>query len=179
MQRAGGQMTSLTSGKQSAIAAMLAQLQGADQQRAQGAAQDAQDRIMQLANFQLNAEKAFNDQKLAEQKLSMQADNQNQSAFKGTTGLSGATRFLAEAYPQQPARATALSSLVAKVLSDPSITTGKQTITDPNTGMKTSVGITPEFIMQKIREAGQSQGFPDSDINNAIDAYYAYAGKLR
>ena len=168
LQQAGSQMAALQSGKESTASALLAQLQGADQQRAEDTAQKTMDRIMQLANFQLKAKKDFAD---------MSGDNQ--SAFKGTTGLSGATRYLAEAYPNNPKRASELSSLVASILGSDAATSGRQTVKDPLTGQPTSAPITDNYIIKKIREKAAASGYQDVDINNAVDAYYAMQGKLR
>jgi hypothetical protein len=171
LQQAGGQMSALQSGKQSSIAALLSQLQSADQQSAQARQQQELANTMQMNNFQLNAMKASG----AFDNSSSGSD----SLFKGTTGLSGATNYLAEAYPDSPSRASALSSLVASVLSDQEVQQGKQTVKDPVTGQDKMIDITPEKIIQLIREQGMQKGFQDADLNNAINAYLAYAGKLR
>jgi hypothetical protein len=170
LQQAGGQMSALTSGKEAGIAAALAQLQAADQQRAEQQAQQAQAMIMQLANFQLDAQTKLG--KLAQ-------GGKNEDLFKGTSGLSGATNFLAQKYPNQPTRASALSSLLGQVLSLPELQSGKQTIKDPSTNMNEQIPVTTEFVMQKIREAGEGQGFAQGDLNNVMDAYLATIGKLR
>ena len=168
LQEAGGQLSALNSGKQASIAAALSQLQAADAQRAEQMAQSAQEQIMALANFQLDAKTKLS-------KLNQPAE----STFKGTTGLSGAANFLAEKYPDQPTRASALSSLLGTVLSSPDLQTGKQSIEDPTTHQKSQVEITPEYVMQKIREAGEGQNFSQADLNNVMDAYLATIGKLR
>ena len=168
---AQGQLGALQSGKESALAALVSQLQQADAQSAEQRRQQELDNIMQMNNFQLSAMKAsgaFDNNSTA-----------NDSIFKGTSGLSGATNYLAEAYPNSPARASALSSLLSSVLSDQQVQQGKQTIKDPVTGQDKLIDITPEKIIQLIREQGLSKGFQDADLNNAINAYLAYAGKLR
>lgn len=168
LMQAGGQMSALQSGKQASIAAALAQLQSADQQRAEQMAQQAQEQIMQMANFQLDAKTKLG-----------KLEQESKSPFKGVSGLSGAANFLAEKYPEQPTRASALSSLLGSVLSLPELQSGKQTVEDPNTGMKTQVELTPEKVMQFIREAGEGQNFSQADLNNVMDAYLATVGKLR
>lgn len=168
LQEAGGQLSALNSGKQASIAAALSQLQAADQQRAEQMAQAAQNQIMSLANFQLDAKTKLG-----------KLNQENESPFKGTTGLSGAANFLAEKYPDQPTRASALSSLLGTVLSSPELQAGKQSLEDPTTHQKTQVEITPEYVMQKIREAGEGQNFSQADLNNVMDAYLATIGKLR
>lgn len=169
LQQAGGQLTGLMSGKESAVAAMLAQLQQSDAQNVHQQEQDAFNRIMALNRFQLDIAK-------------QQAANQPQapeSLFKGTTGLSGMTNYLAELYPDNTGRATDISSLVEEVLRDPTVVSGKQRIPGAYNGQDALVDMTPEYIMNLIRKRGLKDHMSGSDINNAMNAYLAYAGKLR
>lgn len=177
LQNAQGQVSDLKSAKGNAIAGLVAQLQQQDAQNAQSQYNNAFDQMMQLNNFQRgltndqnqNQMKQF-DMLLKQMQLQQQ---QNQGLFKGTTGMSGMSNFLAQQYPDNPQEASTLSSLVASVLSNPDVQMGRR-----QDGIN-SAPITNEYLIQLLRNQAQKQGVGDADLNNAIDALLAYKGQLR
>lgn len=181
LQNAQGQVSDLKGAKANAIAGLVSQLQQQDAQNAQTSYNDQFDQLMALNNFQrdLTNDKSQNqlDQfNLALKQLQLQNEmNGNNSPFKGTSGMSGMSNYLSQQYPNNPSEASALSSLVASVLSNPDVELGRR-----QTGFGTDTGITNEYLIQLLRNQAEKQGITNpADINNAIDALLAYKGQLK
>jgi hypothetical protein len=179
MQNAQGQVEDLKGSKANALAAMVQQLQQQDAQNQQSQYNNAFDQMMKLNQFQQgvqqdNTTNQLDMQKLLLQQQQMQQSGQPQSPFKGTSGMTGLSNFLSEQYPNNPGEATALSQLVASVLSNPDVQLGRRQVGT------SSVPITNEYLIQLLRNAAQQNGMTSpSGINNAIDAMLAYKGQLR
>lgn len=178
LQNAQGQMSDLKGSKASSIAALVQQLQSADQTSAQTNYNNQFNQMMQLNEFQRNL---TNDQTSAQNSAAQLAlDQQNAltkataSGFAGTSGMTGMSNYLSEKYPNNPNEASTLSTLVDSVLSNPDVQNGRRT------NGTTSVPITNEYLIQLLRNQASQAGVTSSaDINNAIDALLAYKGQLK
>lgn len=179
MQNAQGQVSDLKGAKANAIAGLVAQLQQQDATNAQSQYNNAFNQMMQLNNFQRSLTNDQNQNQMDQanlllKQLQMQQSG-NQDLFKGTSGMTGMSNYLSEQYPNDPNEASALSSLVASVLSNPDVQMGRRA-----SGFGTTTPITNEYLIQLLRNQADKQGITNSaDINNAIDALLAYKGQLK
>lgn len=179
LQNAQGQVSDLKGAKTNSLAALVQQLQQQDAQNAQSQYNNQFNQMMQLNNFQRGLTNDQNQNQMDQynlllKQMQMQQNNQPQSPFKGTSGMTGMSNYLSQQYPDNPNEASALSSLVASVLSNPDVQMGKR-----QDGMNTAP-ITNEYLIQLLRNQAQQQGVTNPmDINNAIDALLAYKGQLR
>lgn len=177
LSQANSQMTQLRGQKASGVEALLAQLQQQDSQRVDTSRQQEFDNMMQLYNFQLSAQKAAQDAAAAESK------NQD-SLFKGTSGLSGASNFLAQQYPDQPILTTNLMNQLQDVLNNPEVEKGKFIIDPGNEALGQAPkysDVGEEYMRGLLRREFEKEGnrYTPGDINNTMDALKAYLGKLR
>jgi hypothetical protein len=178
LQQAGGKMSGLRAGRESAIQGMLAQLQQQDSQRIQEQEEREYNRLMDMFNLQLKMQELAGKQSGAN------------SLFKGTNGMSGPANYLSEIYGTQGDTFTsnAIMDAINDVMSDPTVIAGKY-----NSGETDQYG---QPITNKVNEAyledllrkrmsGAGQGplsgtqFSDLDIANAINALLARQGKLK
>lgn len=178
LQNAQGKVSDLKGSKANSIAALVQQLQTADQTNAQNSYNNQFNQMMQLNNLQRGL---TNDQTSAQNDAAQLAIDQqnaltkaNASGFAGTSGMSGMSNYLAGKYPNNPNEASTLSTLVDSVLSNPDVQNGRRT------NGTSSVPITNEYLIQLLRnQAGQAGVTNSADINNAIDALLAYKGQLK
>jgi hypothetical protein len=180
---AGDKLTGLQSQKASDATNILNQLQQNDSSRVASQSNDAFNRLMAMNNFQLNAMNAGNQQSNSQQELALKLQELQQKASQGNTmgtssGLSGASNFLAQQYGQDTGKASQLQNMLAQVLSSPEVVQGKVKGKDA-TGTDTMYDMTNEYVMQQLRNMAQQQGIQGGDINNLIDAYLAYKGSLK
>jgi hypothetical protein len=180
LQNAQGQVSDLKGAKANAIAGLVAQLQQQDAQNAQTQYNNQFNQMMALNNFQRDITSDKNQNQLDQlnmmlKQLQLQQEMGGGGLFKGTSGMSGMSNYLSQQYPNNPQEASALSSLVASVLSNPDVELGRR-----QTGFGTDTGITNEYLIQLLRNQAEKQGITNPmDINNAIDALLAYKGQLR
>lgn len=180
LQGANSQLTGLKGQKSNSLAALMSQLQQADHQQAQTNYQNEFSNFMALNNFQLSASKNQNDAAVQAEQLAQAQQKIDQTAngagmFKGTSGMSGMSNFLASKYGNNTDQAAKVSSIVSSVLSNPDVQNGQR-----NAGGINATPVTNEYLVQLIQQAAQQQGVTSgTDINNAIDALLAYKGQLR
>jgi hypothetical protein len=175
--QAGSQMTGLKGQRTSAIEALLGQMQAQDSQRAEDTRQKEIDNLMQMFNFQLSATKAGQS---AANKASSGADG----LFKGTSGLSGASNYLAQQYPDQPILAGNLMEQLNDVLANKDVVRGKFQLDpgDPSMGQAPKYSdVGQEKMIDILRREFTKEGdrYSNGDINNTVNALLAYMGKLR
>lgn len=178
---AQSQLTSLQGQRGGAVEALLAQLQQQDAARVQDQSKTQFDQMMQLFNFQLAAQKA-----------STSASGSSSSGFgtgEGTAGLTsglqGASNYLASQYPDQPILASHLMENLNDVLSNKDVVNGKFVLDQGNP----SLGQAPkysdvgqEYMMDLLKrqfEQDPGQQHNTGDINSTMNALLAYLGKLR
>lgn len=179
LQDATGKLEDLKGSKANALTSLIGQMQQQDTQNAQNQYNNAFNQMMQMNNLQRNLTNDQNQNQLdqlnmmlKQQQLQQQS---NASPFKGTSGMTGLSNFLSEQYPNNPNEASALSSLITSVLSNPDVQMGRR-----QDGPLNSVPITNEYLIQLLRDQAQKAGITSpTDINNAIDALLAYKGQLR
>jgi hypothetical protein len=172
------QVQSLTAGKQSAIAALLQQMQSQDASRVQTESQQQFDNMMKLYNYQLDATKA--DQS-ASGTASGFGSGTGSSAI--TSGLPGAQNYLASQYPDQPILAKNLMEQLNDVLSNKDVTNGKFQLTpgDPSMGKSPTYSDVGQQYMEDLLRAQfakQNGRYSTGDINSTMAALEAYLGKL-
>jgi len=182
LQTAGGQMAGLQAGKESAIQAMLAQLQQQDAQRMAQAEETEYDRLMDMFNLQLKM------QQMSDDRASKAGANQ---LFKGTNGPAGASNYLSEIYGGGSETATGLMDMLNSVMENPAVMAGKY-----DTGQTDQYGkpimnqVTDAYMQKLLKDKIQSEQpsaltfgltpeYSSADINNAIAALMAYQGKLK
>lgn len=180
---AQSQLTGLRGQKQSAIAGLLAQMQSQDQQRVETQSQSQMDNLMKLFNFQLDATNASQRNQLASMKLANASGAQG-GLFKGTSGLAGASNYLAQQYPDSPHLASHLMENINSVLKNPDVVNGKFQLTpaDPGNGKSATYSkVGQEYMMKLLRDQFKTQGdrYDNGDINSTMNALLAYMGKLR
>lgn len=183
--QANPQLTSLKGAEANAVQALLSQLQQADSNRVNQTNQQNFQNLMTMDQFQaqqqqnaINNQNALAQLQLKQQQLDQSANN-NSSLFKGTTGLAGASNYLAEQYPNDPNHAAQLNGLIADVMKNQDVQNGRRLIGSNAYGGQYA-DITPEYMVQLLRQDAASKGITnDSDITNTINALYAYLGKLR
>lgn len=180
--QANSQLTSLQGQRGSAIEALLAQLQGQQQEQAAKAQQQQFENMMKLYQFQLDATKASQSAGGANGVASPFGDGAGAAGL--TTGLQGATNYLAGQYPTQPVRATGLMDNLNAVLQNPDVVNGKY-ILEPGDA---SLGKSPkysdvgqEYMMNLLRHEFEKDGntYNGADLNSTMNALLAYLGKLR
>lgn len=190
LDQASGQRNQLQSQKAGAIQALLSQMQQQDAERVSDSRQQQFGNAMQLFNFQLDAQKAGDS---AASKL---AESQNMNPFGSsssvggsggsglTTGLAGASNYLASQYPDQPILASNLMEQLNDVLANKDVVNGKFVL-DPG---NESLGQAPKYsdvgqekMMDLLRHEFEGQGnrYNTGDINSTMNALLAYLGKLR
>lgn len=188
LQTAGTKLSGLKASKESAIQAMLAQLQQQDAQRVNQAEENEYDRLMDMFNLQLKMQEMQN--KAARD----QADSSSKSLFSGKNGPSGAANYLSEVYGAGDTFSSkAIMDAINDVMADQSVIAGKF-----DTGQKDMSGnpiqgrTTDAYMIDLLRRRmmeGDLDGdknpplnatsFSQADINNAINALLAYQGKLK
>jgi hypothetical protein len=179
MDSANSQQTALIGQKSQAMAALLAQLQQQDGQRVSTQRQQEFDNMMKLYQFQLQAQNSAMDM----------ANKQQQNSGFGaqgtlTTGLPGATNYLASQYPDQPILASNLMSVLKDTLAQPDIKNGKFVLDpgDPSMGKSPKYSdVGQQYIEDMLRHQFEQQGnrYSTGDINTTLAALQAYLGKLR
>lgn len=180
LNNANGQVEDLKGSKANALAALVGQMQQSDAQNAQNNYNNAFNQMMQMNEFQRALTNDQNSNQMDQTKLALQIQqmmnqkNSGDDLFKGTSGMTGLSNFLAKQYPNNPQEASTLSSLVASVLSNPDVQMGRR-----QDGINTAP-ITNEYLIQLLRNAATQSGVNNpTDINNAIDALLAYKGQLK
>lgn len=176
MDQAQGQMTGLRGQKSAAISALLQQLQAQDQERVQTQSQQEFDNMMKLFNYQLDATKAMGEQQGSE--------NEASSLFKGTTGLAGASNYIAEQYPDQPILSKNLMEQINDVLANKNVVRGKYVLEpgDESLGRSPKYSdVGQEYLMDLLRAEFEKEGdrYTPGNINVALNGMLAYLGKLR
>lgn len=180
--QADSQLTALSSGKQSAIAALLQQLQAQDAQRVQQQTQQQFGNMMDLYNFQLAAQKA------AGSSANQSGFGQGAGAGSLTSGIPGAQNYLANQYPNQPILASSLMGMINDVISNPDVAKGKFIMTPesgtpgmPNYQAPKYSDVGQQYMENLLRQefAGKGKQYSTGDINATIAALEAYLGKLR
>ena len=175
LSQAGSQMTQLQGQKSSGIQALLSQLQQQDAQNVQQTRQQEFENMMKMFDFQLSAQKA------ADSSASKAKDS---SLFKGTSGLPGASNYLAQQYPDSPIKASHLMQQIQTVLSNPDVVNGKYIIEpgDESLGKAPKYSDVGQQMMEDLlRNQFEKQGnrYSTGDINSTLAALEAYLGKLR
>jgi hypothetical protein len=182
LDQAGGQLDSLTAGKSQAIAALLQQLQMQDQQRVQQQGQQQFDNMMKLYNFQLQAQ---NDAAKANHLQGSGFGGSGGGGLSGlTTGLPGASNYLASQFPNQPIHANQLMDLIQNVLSDKTVKQGKFILQpgDPSLGKDPKYSdVGQQYMEGLLRKELMNSPYANNplDINAALAALEAYLGKVR
>ncbi|HEY9259030.1 hypothetical protein [Chitinophaga sp.] len=182
MQSAGGKLAGLNAGRESAISAMLAQLQQQDAQRVSSAEEAEYKRMMEMFNLQL---------KMQEMQNKMSGSGDGNSLFKGTNGPSGASNYLGGIYGGQDTFSSkAIMEAITDVMSSKEAVAGKYQSPDMKDGYNQPVmmDVTPDYLTDMLRKRMQegdpntpvgNTTFSDYDVNNAINALLAYMGKLK
>ncbi|WP_447198370.1 hypothetical protein [Streptomyces hebeiensis] len=182
MQTAGSKLTGLRSSKESAIQAMLAQLQQQDAERIQEQESTQYDQLMDLFNLQL---------KMQEMQQKNARESKPDQLFKGTNGPSGASNYLGEMYgPSDSFSSKAIMEALNDVMGSPEAVAGKYQSQDmkDSYGNPVNLDVTPEYLTDMLRRRMQEGNpntplsnptFSDYDMNNAINALLAYMGKLK
>lgn len=181
LQTAGGKLSGLRAGKESAIQGMLAQLQQQDAERVAQQEETEYDRLMDLFNLQLKMQEMQADQ----------ASNSADQLFKGVNGPVGAGNFLGTMYGGESETATGLMDIINSVMEDPAVLAGKY-----DTGQVDQYGkpitnkVTDAYLQKLLKDKiqanqpsalqfGLAPQYDSADINNAIAALMAYQGKLK
>lgn len=158
------------------------QLKNSDAQRISQSNQNAFSQLMALNNFQLNALNSQNTQQNDQNNFALQLQKLQQdmggNSLGQKSGLSGSANLLAQRYGTDVNKATELENLLGQVLSQPDVISGQQKTKDA-TGADTMVKMTPEYVMQQLRNLATKNNLQGADVNNLIDAYLAYNGSLR
>lgn len=182
MQGAGSKMAGLQAGKDSAVSAMLAQLQQQDAERMASQEETEYGRLMDMFNLQL---------KMQEMQGKQASDAQNSQLFKGTNGPSGASNYLSQMYGSGDTfSSNAIMDVLTGVMSSPEAVSGKYQSPDLKDSMGNPATMTtsPEYLTDMLRNRMQegdpespltNPNFSDMDMNNAINALLAYMGKLK
>jgi hypothetical protein len=178
LQQAGGQLAGLRGSRESAIQAMLAELQQADSQRIAQQEEQEYDRLMDMFNLQLKM------QEMADKRAS-----QSNSLFKGINGPSGASNYLGEIYGQgNTFTSNAIMDAINDVMSDPTVIAGKyDSGEDDQYGNPVMNKVNQAYLEDLLRKrmSPDSQGplsgtaFSQEDILHAINALMARQGQLR
>lgn len=179
--QANSQLTSLQGQRGGAIETLLAQMQSQQADAQEKARQQQFDNMMKMYNFQLDATKASG----------AGGENGVAGAFGGgtgaagiTTGLQGATNYLASMYPQQPVRSTGLMENLNAVLQNPEVVDGKFILEPANESLGKSAkysDVGQERMMNLLRKEFENDGktYNAQDLNATMNALLAYLGKLR
>lgn len=181
LQNAGGKLSGLRAGRESAIQGMLAQLQQQDAQRIQQQEETEYDRLMDMFNLQLKMQEMQNDQA---------AKSRANQLFKGTNGPSGASNYLSEIYGGggDTFTSSAIMDAINDVMADPAVIAGSyESDQKDQYGNPIQNKVTDQYMMDLLRRrmSGEGQGplsgteFSNMDMNNAINALLAYMGKLK
>lgn len=179
---ANDKMSGLQTSKAADITNLYNQLKNADAQRVTQSNQDAFNQLMSLNNFQLNTLNAQNQQQNSQNDFALKLQELQQklqgNSMGQNSGLSGSANLLAQRYGTDVNKATQLENILGQVLSQPDVISGQQKTKDAN-GQDTMVKMTPEYVMQQLRNLAQKNNLQGGDINNLIDAYLAFNGSLR
>lgn len=180
--QADSQVNSLQGQRSSAVAALISQMQSQDAQNAQTQSQNQVDNLMKMFNFQLAAQKASDS-------AAAKSSDTSSSPFGGggislTTGLEGASNYLANQYPDQPILAKNLMTQLNDVLSNKNVVQGKYVLDpgDPAMGKSPKYSdVGQEYMMDLLRREFEKEGnrYSSGDINSTMNALLAYLGKLR
>jgi hypothetical protein len=173
LDQANSQLSGLDASKQGAIQSALGQLQQQDAQRVQQGNTQQYNQLMDLFNLQLKMQQ-------------MQDTEANQSQlFKGTSGPEGASNYLSGVYGNNDAMSSDIMSALNQVMGSKAATSGKYQ--DPT--MKDQFGnpvtdnVNNQYLSAQLRKALQAeegnQNVSSADMNNAINALYAYLGQLK
>lgn len=185
LQTAGGKLAGYRSGKQSAIQAMISQLQQEDTERVEKAEGQEYDRLMDMFNLNLKL------QEMA--RRAQEAASRASGLFKGTNGPSGMGNYLAEMYPNDRFSRNEISDAINDVMAHPDVVAGRIPAGEDQYGRSQSNAMTDEYMIDLLRRrmnegdlkdstkpnALSTPEFSNSDINNAINALLAYMGKLK
>jgi hypothetical protein len=182
LQTAGGKLSGLRAGRDSAIQAMLAQLQQQDSQRVAQQEETEYDRLMDMFNLQLRMQEMQN-------KTSNNRASSLDSLFKGTNGPSGAANYLGEMYGTSDTFSSdAIMQAIQDIMADPTVVAGKyDSGEDDQYGRPIMNRVNQAYLEDLLRKRMSGEGqsplsgtqFSTTDINNAINALLAYQGKLR
>lgn len=182
LQQAGGKLSGLKAGRESAIQSALAQLKQQDNQRINTEEDQQYDRLMEMFNLQLKMQ-------------DMQGENQPASLFKGSNGPSGAANFLGEQYGggdtfSSNAIMDAINDIMqSKEAVEGSYDSGEKDAYGNPVKTRTTDAKLQDMLRRRMSEEGQGDTsslllggptqFSAADINNAIAALMAYQGKLK
>jgi hypothetical protein len=193
LQAAQGQMGSLQQQRATGIEQALMQLMGMDSQRVQSGQQMEFQRQMAMAQLQMQMQKMEQDREFKMMDLFTRGSGGGGSSdqlFKGTSGLSGASNYLAEQYgPNNTFTTNQIMNSINDVISHPDVIAGKYVNPDlpGNYGEGATTPVTQEYMIDLLRQR-MMQGDPNKafntsfnsgDINHAINALLAYSGGLR
>lgn len=180
MQQAGGQLSGLEAGKQSAIQAALAQLQQQDAQRVSQQEESEYGRLMDMFNLQLKMQEM------------QQKENDVDPLFKGTNGPTGMANYLSEAYGQSDMfTQREITEAINDVMSSPEAIageydTGKKDMYQQPVKNKINDQYLIDMLRRRMAEGDLNPDTPasgttfnDYDVNNAINALLAMMGKLK
>lgn len=189
MTQANSKLGGLQSGKQSAMNAMLQQLQMQDQQRIQTGQQAEYQKMMDMAKLQMDMQRLGNETLTAQSNATkaLGAGGQSDSLFKGTNSQAGAANYLGEAYKNDSYTQNAIMDAINRVLGSKEAIAGQYE--DPNspvnpvTGKHDTLKVNDRYLQDQLRAAMQGGGnngphFETADVNNAINALMAMLGKL-
>lgn len=172
---ANSQVSSLQSSKAQALSSMLAQLEQQNQTNAQSQYQSAFNNTMATNNFGLSALKESDSNTQASNTLAQQlalAEQKNNAA--PTTGPTGAAAYLAQQYQSNPQEAIKLNQLVQDTMGRPDVLNGVHNVN----GTQTSD--TQAYLIDQLRQQAATEGVTNqTDLNNAINAFLAFTGKLK
>lgn len=182
LQTAGTKLSGLKASKESAIQAMLSQLQQQDAERVQKAESQEYDRLMDMFNLQLKMQDM-------QSKAAARAAKNNGSLFKGTNGPTGAANYLAEIYGSGDTfTPDKIMEAINDVMGSKDMVAGKYQSDElkDSYGKGAMLRATPEYAVDLLRKRLKGGNAPLSaaqfsnyDINNAINALMAYMGKLK
>lgn len=170
---ANNQVSSLQSSKSQALSSMIAQLEGQNQQNAQTQYQQAFNNTMSQNNFGLDALKESDSNTNASNTLAQQlAIAQQKNAL--TSGPTGAASYLAQQYQSNPQEAVKLNQLIQDTMSRPDMLNGVHNVNGTNTANNES------YMIDQLRQQAATEGVTgQTDLNNAINAFLAFNGKLK
>lgn len=176
LQQAGGKLSGLKAGRESAIQSALAQLQQQDSERIATQEDQQYDRLMDLFNLQLKMQEMQNE-----------AASSQKPLFKGTNGPSGAANYLGEMYGGDTTSSGAVMDVINSILGREDVIRGQyDTGKDDQAGNPVMAKVNDKYLRDLIlnQMSPETQGlsgytFSAADINNAINTLMAYEGKLK
>lgn len=172
---ANSQVTQLQSSKAQALQSMIAQLDQSNQQNAQTQYQNAFNNTMATNNFGLDALKESDSNTNAANTLAQQlllAQQKNNPAL--TTGPTGAANYLAQQYQSNPNEAVKINQLIQDTMGRQDVMNGVHNVNGANASNN------QEYLIAQLRDQAAKEGITDqTDLNNAINAFLAFTGKLK